>query len=112
MANKWGIPDDVENFVKERDKNCVYCGVEFLGSNSIKSKPSWEHIVNDISINGSDNIALCCISCNASKGSKLIEDWLQSEYCRKKKITIDTVATVVKNAIVNPPEIKPPKLNK
>jgi len=107
MANKWGIPIDVEIFVRERDKNCVYCGVEFLESNdSRKSKPSWEHIVNDIRINGNDNIALCCISCNASKGAKLIENWLRSEYCKRKKITIDNVATVVKEAIVNIPEIK------
>ncbi|AKP51571.1 hypothetical protein [Cyclobacterium amurskyense] len=107
MANKWGIPVDVEIFVKDRDKNCVYCRVEFLESyDSRKSKPSWEHIVNDVRVNGKDNIALCCISCNASKGAKLIEDWLQSEYCKRKKITIDNVATVVKEAIVNPPEIK------
>ncbi len=107
MANKWGIPSDVEIFVKKRDKSCVYCGVEFLESNdSRKSKPSWEHIVNDIRINGKDNIALCCISCNASKGAKLIEDWLQSEYCIRKKITIDSVATVVKEAIANASEIK------
>ncbi|WP_298496956.1 HNH endonuclease [uncultured Algibacter sp.] len=107
MANKWGIPIDVEIFVKERDKNCVYCGVEFFESNdSRKSKPSWEHIVNDIRINGKDNIALCCISCNASKGAKLIEDWLQSEYCKRKNITIDNIATVVKEAIANPPKIK------
>lgn len=107
MANKWGIPIDVEIFVKERDKNCVYCGLEFLeNTDSRKSKPSWEHIVNDIRINGRDNIALCCISCNASKGVKLIEDWLQSEYCKRKKITIDNVATVVMEAIVNPPKLK------
>ena len=107
MANKWGIPIEVEIIVKERDKNCVYCGVEFLESNdSRKSKPSWEHIVNDIRINGKDNIALCCISCNASKGAKLIEDWLQSEYCKRKNITIDNIATVVIEAIANPPKIK------
>ena len=59
MANRWGIPKDVENYVKERDVKCVYCGLEFSEENeSRKSKPSWEHIVNDIRINGIDNIAL------------------------------------------------------
>lgn len=29
MANRWGIPFEVENFVKQRDE-CVYCGVEFM----------------------------------------------------------------------------------
>ncbi|MDV7187937.1 HNH endonuclease signature motif containing protein [Lutibacter sp. TH_r2] len=100
MANRWGIPIDVENFVKQRDKTCVYCGVEFSKDNSSrKTKPSWEHIINDIKINGKDNIALCCVSCNASKGAKLLEDWLKSDYCKKKNITIDTVSTVVQNVI-------------
>lgn len=107
MANNWGIPHDVENYVKERDKKCVYCGVEFSDSNtSRKLKPSWEHIVNDIRINGKDNIALCCISCNASKGAKLIDDWLESDYCKRKGISVHSVARVVKDAITNPPEIK------
>lgn len=106
MANKWGIPIEVEVFVKKRDKNCVYWGVEFLETNDLRnSKPSWEHIVNDIRINGKNNIALCCISCNASKGAKLINDWLQSEYCKRKNITKDNVALVVKEAIAYPPKV-------
>jgi len=106
MANRWGIPKDVEEFVKNRDIECVYCGVVFsTENNSRKDKPSWEHIVNDIRINGTDNIALCCISCNASKGSKLLEDWLKSDYCKKKEITIDSINEVVKMALRNPPKM-------
>ena len=87
MANRWGIPKDVEDFVTKWDTNCIYCGQEFLDKlESRKQKPSWEHIVNDISVNGKDNISLCCISCNASKGPKLLEDWLQSKYCKRKNI--------------------------
>jgi len=104
MANKWGIPKDVEDFVKERDLKCVYCGVEFSKNNeSRKSKPSWEHIVNDNRINGIDNISLCCMSCNASKGAKVLTDWLNSDYCKRNDITEKTVAQVVKEAIKNPP---------
>ena len=107
MANKWGIPSDVENHVKERDKRCVYCGVEFTENNiSRKTKPSWEHIINDVRINGIDNIALCCISCNASKGAKLLEDWLNGDYCKRNKITIETVSSVVKSALSKPPKLK------
>jgi hypothetical protein len=43
------------------------------------------------------------MSCNASKGSKLLEDWLESNYCKKKEITVDSVADVVKKALKNPP---------
>ena len=106
MANRWGIPKDVEYYVKKRDEKCVYCGIDFTEENeSRKSKPSWEHIVNDIRINGIDNIALCCMSCNASKGAKYLEDWLQSDYCRNKGIGEESVATVVKDAIKNPPKL-------
>ena len=106
MANRWGIPKEVEGIVKKRDTTCVYCGVEFSGEdNSRKNKPSWEHIINDIRINGSDNIALCCMSCNASKGSKLLEVWLESDYCKKKEISVNSVTKVVKMAIQNPPKL-------
>ena len=45
MANRWGIPKEVENIVIERDKKCVYCGVEFSTSEkSRKDRKSWEHI--------------------------------------------------------------------
>mgnify|MGYP001151424370 CR=1 FL=1 len=29
MANNWNIPDWLETEIRERDKKCVYCGVEF-----------------------------------------------------------------------------------
>ena len=80
MANQWGIPKSIEELVKVRDTNCVYCGISF--SNPIithKTRPTWEHIIIDIRINGADNITLCCGSCNASKGAKLLEDWLNGK---------------------------------
>lgn len=107
MANRWGIPKDVEEYVKQRDIKCVYCGTEFSEENkSLKSKPSWEHIINDIRINGIDNITICCMSCNASKGAKLLVDWFQGDYCKKKGITVETVDIVVREAIQNPPKLK------
>ena len=107
MANRWGISKEVEMHVRNRDQACVYCGNVFSeGEISRTSKPSWEHIVNDIRINGIENIALCCMSCNASKGAKNLEEWLKTDYCLKKGITVTSVAEVVKNAINFPPKIK------
>jgi 5-methylcytosine-specific restriction endonuclease McrA len=106
MANKWGIPLEVEKLVKSRDLNCVYCGIDFsIPHKSRKTQPSWEHIVNDIRINRENNIALCCTSCNASKGAKLLTNWLNSEYCKSKGISTKTVSTVVKEAISSPPTL-------
>lgn len=103
MANRWGIPKDVEEIVKTRDTSCVYCGISF--TNTVfthKTRPTWEHIINDIKINGTDNIALCCGSCNASKGIRLLEDWLSGKYCSTKGITKENVAQVVTEYLNRP----------
>ena len=97
MSNRWGIPKEVETLVLNRDLNCVYCGILFNDSdNNRKTRRTWEHIINKIEINGADNISLCCGSCNASKGNKLLAEWLKSKYCESKGINKDTVALVVK----------------
>ena len=97
MPNAWGIPKDIEDLVLERDQRCVYCGCEF-GSERAKKK-SWEHIVNDIRITSLDNIALCCVGCNASKGSKDLVTWFNSNNAKKRGITSETIADVVKSAL-------------
>lgn len=97
MANRWGIPNEIEFIVLNRDLNCVYCGILFTDSDqNKKTRKTWEHIINDIRINGADNIALCCGSCNASKGNRKLEQWLESNYCLTKNINRESVATVVK----------------
>ncbi len=101
--NRWGIPDWLEKEVRSRDKDCVYCGVKMTdkktSDSSRKTVASWEHIVNDARIITRENIALCCVSCNASKGAKKLSDWLQSSYCKKRGITKDTVADIVKRTL-------------
>jgi hypothetical protein len=98
--NRWNIPDDVERIVKMRDLKCVYCNVDFSQIHeSKKTMPTWEHIVNDIRLNSADNVALCCGSCNASKGAKSLEDWLKSKYCVTRGISRDTVALVIKKSL-------------
>lgn len=101
MANRWGIPKEIEELVLVRDINCVYCGIQFKESDkNRKTRKTWEHIINDIRINGADNIVLCCGSCNASKGNKKLIDWLESKYCEMKGINSNTVALVVKKHLV------------
>jgi|SRR5690606_793897 5-methylcytosine-specific restriction endonuclease McrA len=97
MPNPWGIPKDIEDAVLKRDHHCVYCGSEF--STERAKKKSWEHIVNDIRITSLDNIALCCVGCNASKGSKDLVTWFNSNNAKKRGITSETIADVVKSAL-------------
>lgn len=100
MTNKWNIPGWLEAEVRARDLNCIYCRRDFTSPDvSIKSAPSWEHIVNDASIITRDNIALCCRACNASKGQKRVSDWLSSTYCKRHGISQDNIADVAKKAV-------------
>jgi 5-methylcytosine-specific restriction endonuclease McrA len=102
MTNNWNIPDWLEKEVRERDKSCVYCGVDFTLANiSRKSAASWEHIINDAKIITRENIVLCCCGCNASKNQKQLSVWLQSKYCKERGICADTVAPIIKQAIEN-----------
>ncbi len=40
------------------------------------------------------------MSCNASKGAKELQVWLESAYCKRKGIRVGSVAEVVRNALV------------
>ena len=103
--NKWNIPEWLEREVINRDTCCVYCGVNFsLDKKDYKTKPTWEHIVNDLSIVTIENIVRCCFSCNASKGAKELSEWLESKYCKAKGITVESVSKVVRQALENPPQ--------
>jgi hypothetical protein len=105
-VNRWNIPAALENHVIERDRQCVYCGISFALQNPSRGqRASWEHIVNDARIVSAENIARCCMSCNASKGAKSLSAWLQSKYCERKGITVSTVATVVADALIRPPSL-------
>ena len=101
--NRWGIPDWLEAEVRERDKVCVYCGIQMIQcaqtGQARRSVATWEHIVNDASIVTPDNIARCCAGCNSSKGTMGLADWLQSTYCEGREISRDTVAAVINRAL-------------
>jgi hypothetical protein len=99
--NIWNIPDWLEHEIKARDANCVYCGIEFesIDGKTRKSIATWEHIVNDEKLINRENIARCCVACNSSKGTKKLSDWIESNYCKRRGITRDTVAEVVKRAL-------------
>jgi len=98
--NRWNIPDWLEREIIERDRSCVYCRVRFVeGGAARRQKASWEHIINDERIITRENVARCCVGCNASKGTKDLARWLQSPYCKARRITHESVAEVVRNAL-------------
>ena len=98
--NRWNIPQDLEAIVIARDQTCVYCRCDFTGAEGPRGqRRSWEHIINDASIVTEQNIALCCVSCNASKGAKTLRDWLESRFCSRRGITPTNLAEVAKAAL-------------
>jgi 5-methylcytosine-specific restriction endonuclease McrA len=86
MSNKWNIPKELEEEIKNRDKICFYCKKQFR--NNGKDRATWEHIDNNSKNITKENIVLCCNSCNASKGTKPLNEWLKSNYCKKNNIVI------------------------
>jgi hypothetical protein len=97
--NRWNIPKWLEDEVVARDSSCIYCRVIFGSTDAPGSRASWEHIINDERMITRENIALCCRSCNSSKGTKLIADWIESSYCKQRGISRDTVAEIGKLAL-------------
>jgi hypothetical protein len=96
-AAAWKIPREVAIAVIARDTHCIYCRVLFEAPYVIRARcPSWEHIVNDLTLVGAGNIGLCCVSCNASKGKRSLIDWLSSPYCFHRSISRDSIALVAR----------------
>ena len=91
--NYYNILSNLGKEIRMRDKKCVYCGKDYEGDETI------EHIDNNIQNISVENLAICCRACNASKGQKNISEWLESDYCKSKNITTDSVADVIKNAL-------------
>jgi hypothetical protein len=90
-----------------RDAACVYCRLDFSVPSATRgARPCWEHIVNDVRLVTRQNIARCCVSCNASKGDRELRQWLASSYCTRKDITESTVAQVVRDALVGAQELR------
>lgn len=102
--NNYGIPDkDLEN-IRKRDKYCVYCHKTMANPSDGSSRGDWatiEHLTNLPPWSDHSNVAICCFSCNASKGIKNISDWFKTNYCIERNINQATVAKPVQEYIEN-----------
>ena len=98
--NRWNIPEPLELEVRERDRACIYCRGIFASASKRGERMSWEHIINDARLVNRENIALSCISCNASKGAKALAAWLQTNYCHNRGINSGTIAPIAQAALL------------
>lgn len=89
MANKFGIPDKELEKAKLRDKNCVYCRKAIVHPSESSDRRDWatiEHLDFDGPFYWKDglnteNIVMCCGSCNSSRGAKTLHEWFDTTYC-------------------------------
>lgn len=75
------IPHDVEMAVWERDwRQCRYCG-------TTRSRLTIDHVVPVCRGGGNalENLVVCCVSCNSSKGGRTPEDWPRYTQLKAKR---------------------------
>ena len=99
--NRWNIPDWLEREVRDRDTSCVYCRVDFDSLTATrKARATWEHIINDANIVIRENIARCC-ALQLEQGRQGSFRLAESAYCKKRGITKDAVAEVVRRHLAS-----------
>ena len=102
VSNNYRIPVDVEHRIRARDIRCVYCAKEF-SADSQRDMPTIEHLNEKRPFHWheglkEEGLAICCGSCNSSRGNKSLPDWFRTPYCTDRPIPIgaDSVAEPVK----------------
>ncbi len=103
MANNYGIPEEIEKRIRDRDKKCVYCHKDMIYPCVGENKRDWatiEHLCESPPFYWNDGLkeeglAICCASCNSSRGKMKITDWFKTSYCAANNINDETVAKPV-----------------
>lgn len=92
--NRHNIPEPVEREIRERDTVCVYCHAPF--GKTRKTQATFERLDDEaVTHPMASNVTLCCGSCNASRGPKMLAEWFASPYCTERNINARTVAPIV-----------------
>ncbi|MFA5947046.1 MAG: HNH endonuclease [Patescibacteria group bacterium] len=100
MSNTYGISASDEAEIRARDSACVYCRKVMGGGigtkDHYKDRATIEHFHNDGPFNEKFYAAICCGSCNSSRGAKDLSVWFKTAYCIERNISEETVAEPVK----------------
>lgn len=106
---KYGISRvDYEKLVG-RFKKCVYCQqklIKRIGSSGSQGRAGTIEHLNHRG-NSGIYVAMCCGSCNSSRGNKPLLKWFKTGYCIEKDITPKQVHAIVRKYIRNRERIKP-----
>jgi hypothetical protein len=99
MVNQYGLPEQELEKIRARDKTCVYCHKVMVKTSVKNQRRDWatiEHLNHLPPWNNPKTVAICCGSCNSSRGQKTLEGWFESKYCMERNINVNTVANPVK----------------
>ncbi len=108
MANRFGIPIDIENEIRERDTDCVYCRRQMKSYHQVKGTRGDQATIEHFNLDGpfywshgleKEDLAICCRGCNSSRGMKKLLEWFETPYCVERNINENTVANPVKKYI-------------
>ena len=98
MNNIYGLPKKELEEISKRDTRCVYCRKKMLKPSKEHPRVDWatiEHLNHLPPWNNPKTVAICCYSCNSSRGNKTILKWFESKFCKEKNISPETVAEPV-----------------
>ncbi len=107
MSNKFEIPEEVEARIRSRDKTCVYCHKPMIypyDGNKPRESATIEHLNEKPPFYWNDGLkesglAICCGSCNSSRGRMKLLVWFRTPYCIDNDINEKMVAEPVKEYI-------------
>ena len=97
--NRYGLPEEELGCIRDRDQTCVYCHKNMIPPGSDGPRTDWatiEHLNHLPPWDNPETVAICCWSCNSSRGNRLLRDWFTSVYCRTRGINETTVAEPVR----------------
>jgi hypothetical protein len=97
-GNRYALPEKDVARIRERDRTCVYCHKRMVPSGSDGPRSDWatiEHLNHLPPWDNPETAAICCWSCNSSRGNRLLSDWFTSEYRRIRAINEASVAEPV-----------------
>ena len=72
MKNNYGLPRDELQKIFERDRACVYCHKTMISHDANSRRGDWysiEHLNYLPPWNNPKTVAICCWSCNSSRGN-------------------------------------------
>jgi hypothetical protein len=101
----FGIPKEVEQRIRARDKLCVYCHKEMIDPydrNNRNDSATIEHFREEGPFYWNkglkeQDLSICCGLCNSKRQKLSLSEWFNKPYCIDNKINEDTVAEPVKD---------------